>query len=57
MVHGTLSVARKLVGKAVALLVGTVELLRWAYDQPQQVKQILHSGVISLAAKQATAAP
>lgn len=58
IVHGGLSVAKHVLGKVLAVIVGSVEFMRWAYEQPQQVKQILHSGTISLAvAASAPSAP
>jgi hypothetical protein len=57
IVNGGLSVAKHVLGKALSVIIGSVELLRWAYDQPQQVKQILGSGTISLAASGSSTAP
>jgi hypothetical protein len=50
VIHGALSVARRLLGKALSVITGTIEFLQWAYHQPQQVKAILHSSTISLSA-------
>jgi hypothetical protein len=50
IVHGGLSVADKVLTKALAVIDGSVEFMRWAYYQPQQVIQILHSGTISFSA-------
>jgi hypothetical protein len=55
IVHGGLSVAKNVLAKALSAIVDSVELMRWAYDQPQQVKQILHSGTIKLSGSGPTA--
>ena len=57
VVHGGLSVAKHVLGKVLSVLVGTVELMKWAYYQPQQVRQIVYSGTISLRASPSAGPP
>jgi hypothetical protein len=50
IIRGGLSIAKSVVGKIANVLVGSVDLARWANKQTPQVRALLDSGTISLAA-------
>ncbi|MGA7705128.1 MAG: hypothetical protein WB998_09565 [Solirubrobacteraceae bacterium] len=57
VIHGALSVASGVLEKSLGVVIGSIEFLRWAYHQPQQILAIRHSGTISLAASAAPTPP
>ena len=57
IVHGALSLVKSNVGKILQSTVGLIEGARWADTQVKQVKAILHSGTISIAATTAPTLP